>query len=885
MIRDHLVVCLLGLPVLALAQSQVQAQGSSDAETRREGTSARQGSTVRNQVGVPSITGSSVLTADPAKSPVRVPIPPEELGLSWGGFQWFPDLNAELTYDSNLFATRADPVSDWSWTLTPSLVGRSASATHELNLRVGASAQRYQDQFRQNTDDAWADVTGTKAVTGSTTLFGGLGWSRQHEDRGTPDLSFGAEPTVFRDTSAHAGVVQDFGVHYLRLGVAANRLDFDNVATTTPGVTLDNDARDRDIFSVGGRWSWRTAPSAEVFVQGVAEKRDYRRAVDVLGYQRSSDGYRVDVGTAFNVDRHVVGEAYVGVMRQHYDDPRFAPTGDVDLGLDVRWHTSPWTTVWLGLERSLEETVVDGSSGYLSTTGSFRVEHDLNARTLLSGGVSITQDRFRLISRDDDQLSYSAGVRHYLTDGVYVAADYRHHHRTSDVVSANYDRDLFMVSVGTDFGARRRNRYFAYQNRDDSPLSVGVQDFSGFYVGAQLGDGLLQTNSSGPRDMQPDNLDAGELGHLGANMGLFAGYGWQKNRWYAGLELGAQGGGNRLTHDHPNATEPLNYAIDEKSGVSAGVRVGRVLGGGALLYGRYGVTYNKFDNTMVNMDGSFATSQTQRGWQAGVGADVFATSNLFWRLEYLFSRYQDYHLTTTSYDETYRNQSAYLYLGLGWRFGGPSEGSVTVSGAAPSTYDGLYGGVQVGHGAVSTSFTAPSHYHAAGNDTLDANFGAMGVSTGGFVGAGKTWGRWYLGAELDADATRMGWAHERTTNGTGGRDFSVDKRWTYSGSLRFGYVLPQGALLYARLGTARTLFTTRYSRGSSGVVDRDDTLEGTRWGLGLELPVSRSIYMRLDYVATAYDEAVEFTTPGGNPDQLSLLNRDRTFRIGVGVRF
>ena len=68
MIRDHLVVCLLGLPALALAQSQVQAQGSSDAETRREGVSARQGSTARNQVGVPTIAGSSVLTADPAKA-------------------------------------------------------------------------------------------------------------------------------------------------------------------------------------------------------------------------------------------------------------------------------------------------------------------------------------------------------------------------------------------------------------------------------------------------------------------------------------------------------------------------------------------------------------------------------------------------------------------------------------------------------------------------------------------------------------------------------------------------------------------------------------------------------------------------------------------------
>jgi hypothetical protein len=871
---------LLGLPAWAAAQSASPA-GAGPAQ--REPAGAQQGAVSREQFGQPA-TALDPKPTDPLRPITRVPIPPEELGLTWGGMQWYPEVDLGLTYDTNLFATHDDVVADWSWTLTPSLVGRLATDNHELNVRLGVSAQRYKDNFRQNTDDAWADVQGSVKVLTDTKVFGGLSWSQTHEDRGSPDLSFGIEPTVYHDTSVNLGVFHDFGSNYARAGVACTRLDFDPVATSTAGVILDLNVRDRDVCSVGGRWGLRVNAKTDVFVQGVAEQRDYRRSVDLSGYERSSDGYRLDLGVAVDIDRHLVGEAYVGTLEQRYNDARFDPVKAVDLGLDLRWHASPWTTYWFGVDRTLDETVVAGSQGYLSTTASVRVEHDLNASTVFSGGVSVTRDRFQQITREDDQAAFNAGVRHYLNNSVYLGADFHHVHRGSDVLEANYDRSLFMLSIGTDFGARRRNRYFAYQDRSDALWPAANGNFSGVYLGVQAGEGMVQTDASGPRDLQPGNTDAGELGRYGTNLGLFAGVGWQIEQWYAGVDLSVQAGSTKLSHVHPNATEPLTYTIEEKNGWSAGLRAGRVLAGSNLVYARYGWSQTRFDNTMLNLDGSFDTSQSKNGRHVGIGTEAPLSDNQFVRMDYTVTRYNDYHLTTTSYDERYLDRSAYFFVGLGWRLGGKTHAPEFK--LDPSYLRGVYGGLQLGHASMTTALSSPYHYHDTGADTLDANFGAMGTTTGGYLGLGWTFGTWYLGAELDADASHVGWTHERVTSGGGGgRDFSADKKWSYGGSLRAGYVLPSGALMYARVGTVRTEFNTRYSRGNSGTVNQDDMLEGMRWGLGMEVPLSRVTYLRMDYIATTYDDAINFTGLGANPDQVSYLHQDRTFRTGFGVRF
>ena len=105
-------------------------------------------------------------------------------------------------------------------------------------------------------------------------------------------------------------------------------------------------------------------------------------------------------------------------------------------------------------------------------------------------------------------------------------------------------------------------------------------------------------------------------------------------------------------------------------------------------------------------------------------------------------------------------------------------------------------------------------------------------------------------------------------------------------ALRGGYVLDSGSMLYARLGRARTRFNTTWVKGENRLndVDRDDTVSGTRLGVGAELPISQSVFARLDYSYTDYD-SYDFTTSHGSADSMKFDNRETLFRLGLGVRF
>jgi hypothetical protein len=227
-------------------------------------------------------------------------------------------------------------------------------------------------------------------------------------------------------------------------------------------------------------------------------------------------------------------------------------------------------------------------------------------------------------------------------------------------------------------------------------------------------------------------------------------------------------------------------------------------------------------------------------------------------------------------------------VGIGWRFDGERSAAPTRS---PAELRGFYVGGNIGHGAINTKLTG-THYDSGGTlGPFDfyGDFANASAEGGFFGGFGYTFGRVYLGAELEAEAANFGWYHERQTGGGGGRDFAVEKRSSYGAGLRVGYVLDNGALLYARAGQVRSRFITSYDKGASDThyIDRLDKLNGTRIGLGTEAPAFRNAFVRMDYSYTKYDSFGFVTTHNGglNPDAMTFQDNENLFRLGLGLRF
>jgi opacity protein-like surface antigen len=839
--------------------------------------------------------GEAVLSpvpVDARRTPPRLPL--EYPGLKLGSFLAFPSLDLSVMHDDNIYAERRDETSDYVTTLSPSIVLRSAWDRHALNLTTGADFDRYADYTKENVDDYWYGADGRLDFGKKFDIFGGAQLNREHEDRAEPDaLSpfIASEPTLYDHTEAHLGAALKGKLLSVRLGGTFDRFNFQDVASV-PGPIINMDDRDRDLHSLAARVSLNTGPRSALFVQYATDTRRYDSLFDDFGYQRDSDGYRAAAGWSFIARPRLSAEVFAGHMVQDYDDARLYDASKPYFGADVTWRPSNRDTVTGFIDRALEESTLPGASAYLDTTYGFRAERRISGDLSVNGRVAYTRSQYLGLDRLDKIIDAGAGVRYFLSSTVYVGADYRLIDRESDLPVAQYARNQIMLMLGMTPG--RSKDYSLPSNEGLSIAGAGdAHPWSGLYAGAAAGYGTLHTETSGVRG--DSGTDLGPMGDDGATGGLFLGIGTVHGKWYVGLEADAEGG--NMDWDHAKLKAESRTASVEKNGsYGLGVRLGRVMPAGQLVYARVGAVRTSFDTYYAQNDpsvvaGAYDQEDTATGVRTGLGADIPAGRNVFVRLEYSYTNYKNYdatYATTTGpTTEAFNNDESVFRLGVGWLFGGqpaptPPTPEVTASG--------FYVGAHGGHATLGSRLDG-MHTDSGVPPAVpfSGDFSDDGAALGVFAGYGFHLGRVYLGVEIEADTGTAKWQHARDTSGGGGRDFGVEKKSDYGGGVRLGYSLRNATLLYARVGYIQGRFNTSYLKGNGTAsdIDRSDILEGIRAGVGAELPMTRNTFLRLDYTHTNYEDYGFVTTHGGgtNADTMTFNNSENLMRVGLGFRF
>lgn len=847
-------------------------------------------------VAGPNPPENPTTTPTPATPPMGavLPAPPKEfLGLAWGGFLLYPEASLSLTYDDNIYAERTDVTDDVVMTLSPSLEVKSNWARHALNFDLGGDFDRYRSHDSENVNDAWLGADGRYDLSPRTNVFGGARHTRDHEDRSAPgSVLTQTEPTRYDHDEAHLGLAHAFGAFRLRAGGTWDRYDYRD-GVTGAGAVVDNDYRDHALGSLGARLGYVLSPRYEVFGQFATDTRDYDGPIAGQTFNRDSDGYRAAAGLAFTLPR-VRGEAYAGVMHQAFDHAGFSDLTRPYFGALVSWKATRLTTATGFIDRSLEETTVsDGLGGYasssLDTTYGFEVERRLSSRLSVNGRAAYTTSDFQNFDRRDTVIDAGAGLRYYVWPTVFMAVDLRIVDRDSDTQLAQYSRNQVLLSIG--YTPARKRDYAIIAEPEPgvvaSPTARGL--FSGWYGGAQLEHGGLVTATRGPRG--GGGFDSGDMGAAGGGYGVFAGWGREYNDAYFGVEI--DGGDSQADWYHrKDKPDSVTTFVDKGTSYGLNLRAGYLLDGG-LLYGKLGVVRTDFhtyyaENQFVG--GAFDRKHTETGTRVGIGLEIPASRTLFVRTDYTHTRYDGYDVpyesdvaaTTT---EIFDIDDSVFSVGLGWRFGGARPAVVT---RAATGLRGFHAGAHLGHGTLASDASGTHDIgDVPGDFAFIGDFARTGFTGGFFAGYGHTFARVYAGIELEAEASNLGWYHDRETSGSGGRDFAVEKRGSYGAALRIGYVLDNGGLLYGRVGAVRTRFNTIYNRGANAAnwIDRSDTLAGTRFGLGAEMPASRHSFVRMDYSYTRYADSIDFVTGHATPDAMRFENSESLVRLGLGFRF
>jgi hypothetical protein len=850
-------------------------------------------------LGAPSALAQSASTAPAADAPAGIPA---------GGFLWRPQAAVTSMYDTNIYATRANEIADTVWLFTPTLAGESKWQQHRVRVNAGADLGRYGEHASENFNDYWADVEGRYDLGPGSNLFGGLGYSREHEERGSPDNPAGGigaalvegEPTVYDAYSAHAGVTHRIGEGNLRFGGTFERLVFQD------DDVVNNSDRDRDVYGLGIRYGHRLDAAREVFVQALWDGRAYDQTRDDFGYARDSDGYRLGVGLKYKLGAGLNVEGFVGYLRQDYDDDRFDTVSTADFGAKLNWQTAPGTTLRLTLDRSLNETTLAGSSGYLYTRLDGSVSHALDGSTTLNASLGAGLAAYQDVGRDDWLYNAGFSLRHLLSRQVYLTAGYRIANRDANVAEGvapsaldpyDYGRQQLYLTLGV----------LAYpEPRGDADEPAGspaatVLPAAGAYVGGQLGYGMLGTDI---RPVEEPGAAASNHGGDGWEGGLFAGYGLGLGRWYLGAELEAETADARWRADWQRPATGLNrgesFSVEKASGTAVSALLGYALPGANLLYGRLGYATADFEARYTVTGGRDLSraSSTESGVRLGAGAELPLRNGWFLRLDYAYTDYGDLIVDYLRQPgsggrlqpaaDRYALADGVFLLGLGMRFGGRSEKAE----AETASLGGFYAGAALGQLGLQSrvSGTVSERTSADGAPfPVDADYGDFGGLGGVFAGWGLERNRWYFGVEVEAEGAEADWRQPRTDEGGDrerGRGFSVSRKEGYGLGARVGYHLASGALVYARGGVMQTRFATSWLKGQEpdAAVIRDDRRVGTRFGIGAELPATDRLFVRLDYTHTDYGD-VSFTTAQRFADDVSIDTAENAFRLGLAYRF
>lgn len=754
-------------------------------------------------------------------------------------------------YDDNIFATEEAEEGDYVTIVTPELYLESDWQQHRLRLVGGAEIGRYASNGAEDYEDFWLGADGRYDISDDSNVFGGARLSQEHEDRESPDAVAGTEPTTFTRLQNHLGLEHKIEAASLRLGLTAERLDFDDVSRT--GGIINNDDRDRTMYEGGGRVGYRVRPGLEPFVQGVYDLRRYDDGADDNGFDRDSEGFGLAAGFQARLAAGLGVEALTGYLHQAYEDFQLDDVDSVDFGLRLLWNSDRGTTINGFVDRTVEETTLARASAALDTVFGVSAEHAVFSDLLLTGRAVYIDSDFEGIARQDDIYSLGAGLKYFFLPNFFVGGEYRLLVQDSSEIGQDYVDNRVLLRLGAQIAP------------EFAPEAATPAGPSGVYAGVQAGYGITGSSLKGPRG-SGGTLSA-EFGAGGATGGAFAGYARALGPWRLGLEL--EGEASSAEWDHARSPGGRVFSVRRTDSFGAAVRIGYALESGAILYGRAGPVLSNFRTEYDHGHRNIEQDDRQAGVRFGAGIEVPTGEALFLRLDYTYTDYSDYGVSTNDTD-VFNNRESLARFGLGYRFyhdpgAGPARSSPSFTGA--------YGGLRGGYGEVASQNTGPRQ---AGS-TLDAERANGGFVGGVFAGYGYDFGGPYLGLEAEGELGDGGWEQAREPTG---RVYSVEKDYGLGGSARVGYVLGNAALVYARVGLVRAHFVTAYDVGANSI-GQDDDLTGVRFGGGIEAPVSQKLFLRFDYSYTDYgDFDVDYNSGVDTFDNIEGL-----VQLGIGYRF
>lgn len=376
----------------------------------------------------------------------------EALGVRAGSFLILPLLEAGVTYDSNVFATKDNKEDDFIRVINPELRVRSDFSRHALNFTARGTLGRYKRFESENYSDYLVQLDGRVDVLRDINVDARFFHAQEHEGRGDPDTEAGlAEPQIYTRSGGLIGYNHTFNRIRTRLSAGAEYFAYDSVRRLDGTTSRQND-RDRWEMTTALRVGYEVMPGYEGFVQGSLSRIVYQVSPNYAGINRDSNGYEIVGGLATDLTGVLSGEIFAGYLSRSYEDSRLKDFGGLGFGGRLNWAVTQLTTVTGSLRREVRETTTASAGGvassYARTLFAVGVDHELLRTLLLNGRAQYYQDAYEGIERTDEVYTFGVGATYLINRNVYLTGGYTYEARQSDTNAQDYDSNLIFLRLG-----------------------------------------------------------------------------------------------------------------------------------------------------------------------------------------------------------------------------------------------------------------------------------------------------------------------------------------------------------------------------------------------------------------------------------------------------
>jgi len=366
-------------------------------------------------------------------------------GVPMGGMTLYPTLALDVAGDDNVFR---GPVasSDAIWTISPRLDLRSNWDTNALQLFGQMDHLEYQRLNNETRTNWMLGGAGRLDFSPGSFLSNQTSYFDTHEARTSPDLSLLAlSPTRYRRVHTDGDLTGQFSLFTLSAAVSYDRFDFDPTQLVGGGL-IDNSDRDRNVFQLTGKVAYELAPQQSVFAQVTYDRRDFDRLLDRNGFNRNSDGYRFDFGTAIMLTPLIQATAYAGLLQQDYVAPlRDVTTMDFNVKLD--WFATELVTAHLVASRIIDDTTVSGASAADVRRIGASVDYELLRNLILQPHFDYFDSKFNGITRDDRTTSGGIEAQYLMNNYMALYAGYTYQQRTTNAAGRDYTDNLVTLGI------------------------------------------------------------------------------------------------------------------------------------------------------------------------------------------------------------------------------------------------------------------------------------------------------------------------------------------------------------------------------------------------------------------------------------------------------